>query len=47
MTKTDPIPSADQRQPLRYRYLDGSVPDFEDDMEDLEYLFESLRRLSS
>ena len=46
MTKTDPIPSADERNPLRHRYPDGSVPDFDDGMEDLDYLFESLRRLT-
>jgi hypothetical protein len=46
MTKPDPSPSADQRQARRRRNPDGSDPEFEDDLEDLEYLFQALRRLT-
>jgi hypothetical protein len=46
MADTDNTSSADERQPLRHRHSDGSYPDFEDDREDLDYLFESLRRLT-
>ena len=43
MTDTDRLP-ADQRQPMPRRYPDGSDPDLEDDLHDLDQLFESLRR---
>jgi hypothetical protein len=46
MTDRPDTPGADRKPPIPDRYPDGSYPDFEDDMEDLEYLFESLRRLT-
>jgi hypothetical protein len=46
MTDTANPPADRPERTLRRRYPDGSDPDFEDDREDLETLFESLRRLT-
>lgn len=46
MTDTANTPAADQPQPIPSRYPDGSDPDHNADLEELEEQFASLRRLT-